>query len=211
MADENPPSTAPTTEVTSTETTAEAERSYTQAEVDALVKQTKDSTFAEARRVIKPKRQDEAKQQTTKNEKGAEPDRVIRILAQRDALDEALDGKSVSSDQKRWLRQQMEAADPDEPAAWLQSFPFMPGKSPTDTPTAQTKETPVAQRTPGDHPGVPQGAPPWETPSNPFEWGEAVIQRLVALKGQRAANSIIRQKAEAYARTMRIQMSPTRR
>lgn len=64
----------------------------------------------------------------------------------------------------------------------------------------------AATRQPGDHPGpVVAAAHPWERPSNPFTWSADDVARLEALKGPREAHRIIRQKAEEYARTMRIQ------
>lgn len=213
MADETPASTAPVPEVSSTEQPVEAPRSYSQAEVDALLKQAKDREYAEARRVIKPKRQDEARpEKQSGTDKGE--DREARREAQSDAIADAVVDYALTKEQRNKLRDRMRRDNPDDPAAWVKEELelFQPAKSPDPTkPNAQNKETPVAHREPGDHPGPPQGAPPWERPSNPFLWTEAEVQRLTALKGAREANRIIRQKAEAFARTMRIQMAPQRR
>lgn len=215
MADEtntNTNTTAPATEVAQAEPKTEGERVYTQAEVDALLRQTKDSTFAEARRTLKPKRQDEAKaEKATSIDKGE--DREARREAQSDAINDAVDEYGIGREQKTKLRELIRKEDPDDPAAWVKSMMALFGKvtsQKTDTPTAQPKEASVA-RTPGDHPGPSQGIPAWERPGDPFKWSEEDVERLVALKGPRAAHKLIRTKAEAHARTMRIQMSPNRR
>lgn len=216
MADEqNTTSTAPVVEVTQTEPAAEGERTYTQAEVDALKKQAHDSAFAEARRALKPKRTDEQPKQTKTNrdERGASDD-AARLLAQRDALDDVLAERQVSQAQRKQLRDLMQKVDPDEPAAWLESFVESFLGSPAakqDSKQPATKESAVSQRPPHEHPGPPQTVPVWERPSDPFKWTEEDVARLQAIKGPREANRIIRQKAEQYARTMRIQLAPQRR
>jgi hypothetical protein len=204
----------PTAEVSQTEHVDKGERSYTQAEVDALMKQTKDSTFAEARRTLKgSKRQDEAKpEKAAANDKGE--DRESRREAQHDAINDAVIDYGLSKEQRNTLRDLIRIANPADPDAWVKSTvdAFRPrAESQTDKPTAQTKELPVAQRQPGDHPGPAQTSPPWERPTDPFKWSHEEVARMEAQLGRRQAHRLIRQKAEAFARTMRIQMTPQRR
>lgn len=214
--DDNPATTATvTTEVEQETATTEPAKTYSQAEVDALVQKTKDSTWADARRMNKPKRQEEVRQvkDKTSDTKGGDQDRYARQMAQRDALDDVLGDKPITASKRRQLRDLLTHVDPDEPHAWLESFAeeFLSG-APTEKPTNNpSSETSVSQKKPGDVPGPSLGAPVWERPTDPFKWSEAQIAELVALKGARAANQIIRQKAEAFARTMRIQMAPQRR
>ncbi len=204
----------PTAEVSQTEQADKGERSYTQAELDTLLKQAKDSSFAEARRTLKGnKRQDETKpEKAAAADKG--DDREARREAQGDAINDAVIEYGLSKEQRNVLRDLIRNANPADPDAWVKSTVelFRPAKSPTESkPTAQPKELPVAQRQPGDHPGPAQSAPPWERPSDPFKWTQEDVARLEALKGRREAHRIIRQKAEAFARTMKIQMAPQRR
>lgn len=179
------------------------ERVYSQAELDELLQKAKDRSYADARRAMKPKRPAEKRRE-------GRSDDVAKGFAQRDALDDALADVPVSAEKRSHMREQMRLADPDDPAEWAESFKrnFLTGPQ-QEKETSQTKEVPV--RKPGDDPGPAQSLPPWDRPTDPFKWTDDEIDRLVAVKGQRGANRIIRQKAEAFARSMRIQMAPKRR
>lgn len=211
MADDTTTTTAPATEVSQTETTTTAtpEKTYTQAEVDALVRQTKDREYAEARRTMKqPKRTEDVKEKKAAD--GGSEERFARTLAQRDALEEFLSDRTVNAKQRKALRDWIQTDNPDDPSAWIEEkAALFLGASPTPDPTKQTKETSVAP--PPVHPGPPQGAQPWDRPSDPFKWTDADVQQLIAQKGPREAQRIIRKKGEEFARTMRIQMTPQRR
>lgn len=59
---------------------------------------------------------------------------------------------------------------------------------------------------PSNDPGAPQALPVWERPSDPFKWTEEDIARIYAIKGEREGRKMIRQKAEAFARNLRLQL-----
>lgn len=196
--------------------------------IQAEVKKARDSAFAEARRMFKaepaPKQgtRNDRPEKTDKGETKSDADRLSRMLRQRDALDDVLAGKPVTAEQRRTLRALMEQTDPDDPAAWAESFlsTFLVGAapkgeaSPAPTPSANpnpvpkqpTQEAPVPPKPPQSDAGAPQALPVWERPSNPFEWTAEDIARLEAMKGKREAQRIIRRKAEEYARNIRLQV-----
>ena len=218
MVDDNTTTTAViTTEAAQEEVTTSPadDKKFTQAEYDTELKRAKDSIYAEVRRNLKPKRQEEVRQAKDKagDVKGADPDLVTRRLTQNEALDDAIGDRAITGDRRRRLRELLRQADPDEPHTWLETYAdiLLADSTAEKVTNSQTSESSVSQKKPGDVPGPSIGAPPWERPTNPFAWTESDVSQLVALKGAREAHRIIRQKAESFARTMRIQMAPQRR
>lgn len=207
----------PTTEATTEASGETGEKTFSQADLDAAVaaaaKSAKDAAFAEARKVFKPKR-DEAKPAKEANSDKGE-DREARREAQSDAVADAVLDYGLTKEQRNTLRDDLRRADPEDPDAWVKSrMSLYRGQAKADETksNSQSKETAVAQKSPGEHPGPPQSPAPWERPSDPFKWTEEQVAQLTAQKGPREANRIIRRKAEEFARTMRIQLpSPNRR
>lgn len=220
-----------TSETTTTETPpsgGDSPASYSQAQVEELIARAKGDAWAAARAEFRNKATDRSsgkRPDSNRNDKGdtkADPDRLVRILRQRDALDDVLAGRTVTADQRRMLRDLMEKADPDEPDAWAKSFvdSFIASGSPKPSndnnanggAKPPTTETMTGAKPPQSDAGAPQALPVWERPSNPFEWTAEDLARLEAQKGKREAMRLIRRKAEEFARTMKIQVSgPQRR
>lgn len=203
---------------------------YTREQVEELIAKAKGDAWAAARAEFRNKGSDRSSGSKTKSEtarnndkgdnKSADPDRLVRILRQRDALDDALAGRTVSAEQRRMLRDLIERTDPDEPDAWAKSFveSFLgggaakPDSSNTNSTNTGGNKPPasgdasVSAKPPQSDGGATQSLPPWDRPSNPFEWTAEDLARLEAIKGKREATRILRRKAEEYARTMRIQV-----
>jgi len=203
MDNDAPPPGNPTVESAPAET-------LTRAEHEAAVKAARDAAWADARRTFDAKAKEAAKQAKEPKPDAPQtpPGDPRRLLAQRDALDDALAGRSVTADQRRVLRDLIARVDPDNPAEWAaQTVSTFLGSGATSQTT--TPDAPRVIQNSSDG-GAPQGLPVWERPGDPFKWTSEDVKRLEALKGKREAHHILRRKAEEYARDLRLAV-PSRR
>lgn len=212
---------APNTQIDSAPDSAPDSPTYTREQVEAREKQARDTAWAEARRAFKADRsngkQPDKQEAPAKVDNGGGGDALTRALRQRDALDDALAGRPITAEQRRFMRDQMKSADPDVPDDWAKAFVSMfiggsPGTEPTPINKPASGEVVLGPRNPPQSDGgAPQGLPVWERPSDPFKWSAEDVTRLVAQKGPRDAHRLIRRKAEEYARNIRLAVPTGRR
>ena len=206
-------------------------RVYTQEEVEAIRKETHDSAFAAARRVLKtdkPQPQQKAKpnESRSKDESVSTPDIAaeIRSLRQENALNAFFADHAVPKDDRGHMKLLIEDADPSDPTAWVESRlrPLLKtpkaesangNTQPVNNNAASTMAAAQAATAeqnslapPQSNAGAPQSLPVWERPSDPFKWTGEDIARLEAQKGVREARKIIRRKAEEAAARMTFKL-----
>jgi hypothetical protein len=215
MSDEQN-SEAPAQEATPAQQEGSAAKTYSQADLEAAIQKAKGDAWAQARHEL---REDKNRQSGKRNEKASSKDKgdidpgtALRRIEQRDALAEFFADHQVPKDKRDLAKQLIADADPDDPAAWVTSrlAPLLGSSPQSPTPDNQSTKAPdvTAPRTPD--PGAPQSLPVWERPSNPFKWTQEDVARMQAQMGVRKANALIRQKAEAYARNITLEV-PRRR
>jgi hypothetical protein len=220
MSDEqNNDSTPPPSDSTPPQQQAASGRTYSEQEVTELLQKREGDTWAKARDAFRKddSRQKNGKQTETKQsrDKGdTDPaTSALRRIEQREALADFFAENQIPKDKRELAKQLIADANPDDPAAWVTSrlAPLLGSapQPPTPDNNSSTKAADVnAPRTPD--PGAPQSLPVWERPSDPFKWTAEDIARMQAQMGVRKANALIRQKAEAWARNITLEL-PRRR
>ncbi len=196
-----------TTQDAETETTTEtpSERTFTQADVEAIVKQRldRDRRDRKSRTTKKPKARTKAQ---PKQE--AEETQVDRG-ALRDSFYDAIHGRDFKLAHIKKMRAEFLSSPPDDPDAWVDEWAELVGAKTADKEPEPEQEEPKQKAAPvSDKPeasrGAPQGHPDYDTVIDPNRLEADDIRRMEEKYGQGKAWKKLRAMVERHYRGRKV-------